>query len=397
MDPLLAWRNEFPILETSTYLISNSLGAMPRAVRDRLAAYADAWAVRGVRAWEEEWWNLPAVVGDSIARILGAPPGSVSVHQNVTLAQAVISSCYDFSGPRNKIVLVDLEFPSILYFYFEQRRRGADVVVVPSDDGIHAPIERILDAIDERTLLVPISQVLFRSAAIVDARAIVEKVQRVGAHVILDVFQAAGTLPVDLTALGVEFAVGGVLKWLCGGPGAGFLYVRPDLAPKLEPTVTGWFAHNNPFAFDPRPIERTQTSYRFLTGTTQIPALYAAQPGLEIIAAAGVENIRRKSQALTSRLISGAQNRGWRVNTPLDATARGGTVSIDCPHAQEVARELVARGILVDFRPNAGVRMSPHFYNREDEIDRALDAISEILAARQSPANASAAPRGAAE
>ncbi|HUK54537.1 MAG TPA: aminotransferase class V-fold PLP-dependent enzyme [Candidatus Binatia bacterium] len=393
MDAMLAWRKEFRILETSTYLISNSLGAMPRGVRDRLAAYTDSWAVRGVRAWEDEWWDLPARVGDSIGRILGAPPGSVSVHQNVTLAQAVISSCYDFSGPRNKIVLVDLEFPSILYFYNEQRRRGADVVVVASEDGVHPPMERILDAIDERTLLVPISLVLFRSAAIVDAQAIVEKARRVGAHVILDVFQAAGTLPVDLTALGVEFAVGGVLKWLCGGPGVGYLYVRPDLAPKLEPMVTGWFAHQNPFAFDPRPIQRTTSGYRFLTGTTQIPALYAAQPGLEIIAAAGVENIRHKSQALTSRLIAGARARDWKVNTPLDPAGRGGTVSIDCPHAQEVARELVARDILVDFRPNAGVRLSPHFYNREDELDLALEAMSEIVAARRTPA-AAAMPRG---
>ncbi|HMD33256.1 MAG TPA: aminotransferase class V-fold PLP-dependent enzyme [Candidatus Acidoferrales bacterium] len=389
MNELLSWRPEFPILETSTYLISNSLGAMPRAVRERMAAYTESWAVRGVRAWEEEWWTIAGEVGDKIGRVIGAPPGSVSVHQNVTLTQAAIASCYDYNlvragggGPRNKIVLVDLEFPSILYFYQEQRRYGADVMVVPSDDGIHPPIERILDAIDERTLLVPISQVLFRSAAIVDARAIVEKAQRVGAHVVLDVFQAAGTFPVDVTALGVEYCVGGVLKWLCGGPGVGYLYVRPDLAPKLNPAITGWFAHKSPFAFDPRPIERTDSGYRFLTGTTQVPALYAAGPGLDIIAAAGVENIRRKSMALTAHLIAGAQARGWRVNTPLDPAARAGTVSIDCPHAQDVAHELVARNILVDYRPKAGVRISPHFYNRQEELDRALDAISEIVAAR---------------
>jgi len=382
MDELLHWRKEFPILETSTYLISNSLGAMPRAVRERMAAYAEAWAVRGVRAWEEEWWTLAGEVGDQIGRVIGARPGSVSVHQNVTLTQATIASCFDFAKPRNKVVMVDLEFPSILYFYLEQRRRGAEVVVVPSDDGIHPPMERILDAIDERTLLVPISQVLFRSAAIVDARAIVEKAHRVGAHVVLDVFQAAGTLPVDVTALGVDFAVGGVLKWLCGGPGVGYLYVRPDLAPKLEPTLTGWFAHKSPFSFDPRPIERTDSGFRFLSGTTQIPALYAAGPGLEIIAAAGVENIRRKSVAMTTHLINGAKASGWRVNTPLDPGARAGTVSIDCPHAEEVAKALVARNILVDYRPKAGVRLSPHFYNREDELDIALHAISEILATR---------------
>ena len=381
MNELLHWRKEFPILETSTYLISNSLGAMPRAVRDRMAAYTESWAVRGVRAWEEEWWTIAGEIGDKIGRVIGAPPGSVSVHQNVTLTQASIASCYDFKGPRNKVVMVDLEFPSILYFYLEQRRHGADVVVVPSDDGIHPPMQRILDAIDERTLLVPISQVLFRSAAIVDARAIVEKAHKVGAHVVLDVFQAAGTLPVDVTSLGVEFAVGGVLKWLCGGPGVGYLYVRPDLAPKLNPAITGWFAHKSPFSFDPRPIERTESGYRFLTGTTQVPALYAAGPGLDIIAAAGVENIRRKSMALTAYLISGAQARGWKVNTPPDPAKRAGTVSIDCPNAKDVAQELVARNILVDYRPRAGVRISPHFYNHQDELDRALDAMSEIAAA----------------
>jgi kynureninase len=382
MNELLGWRKEFPILETSTYLISNSLGAMPRSVRARMAAYTESWAVRGVRAWEEEWWALAGEVGDQIGRIIGAPPASVSVHQNVTLTQAIIASCYDFSGPRNKVVLVDLEFPSILYFYNEQRRRGANVVVVPSEDGVHPPMQRILDAIDEKTLLVPISLVLFRSAAIVDAHAIVEKARHVGAHVVLDVFQAAGTLPVDVTELGVEFAVGGVLKWLCGGPGVGYLYVRPDLAPKLEPTITGWFAHKSPFAFDPRPIERTDSGFRFLTGTTQVPALYAASPGLDIITKAGVQNIRRKSMAMTAHLIAGAKARGWRVNTPLDPAARAGTVSIDCPHAEEVAHALVARNILVDYRPKAGVRMSPHFYNTQAELDRGLDAISEILAAR---------------
>ena len=391
MDPLLSWRKEFPILETSTYLISNSLGAMPRAVRERMAAYTESWAVRGVRAWEEEWWGLAGEVGDGIGRIIGAPAGSVSVHQNVTLTQAVIASCFEFARPRNKVVMVDLEFPSILYFYLEQRRRGADVAVVGSEDGIHPPMQKILDAIDERTLLVPISLVLFRSAAIVDARAIIEKAHRVGARVVLDIFQAAGTLPVDVTALGVDFAVGGVLKWLCGGPGVGYLYVRPDLAPKLEPAITGWFAHKSPFAFDPRPIQRTDTGLRFLSGTTQIPALYAAGPGLEIIAAAGVENIRRKSMEMTAHLIAGAQARGWRVNTPLEPAARAGTVSVECPHAEDVAHELCARNILVDYRPKAGVRMSPHFYNRMEELDTALEAIAEIVAAGASAAGHSIA------
>jgi kynureninase len=379
MDPLLESRNEFPILERTTYLISNSLGAMPRGVYHRLREYADAWAGRGVRAWEEGWWEMAASVGESLGRLLGAPRGTISLHQNVTIAQAVIASCFDFTGPRNKIVLVDLEFPSILYFYLEQRRRGARVEIVKSDDGIRVPLDRLLGAIDERTLLVPVSYVLFRSACIQDARAIVERARRVGARVVLDVYQAAGTVPLDLEALGTDFAVGGVLKWLCGGPGAAYLYVRDDLRAKLEPALTGWLAHRRPFDFEVGPIDRRDDSFRFLNGTPQIPALYACQPGLEMVARAGVDRIREKSIRQTSRLIELALARGWRVNTPAEAGERGGTVSIDCPHAPEVMRELVARDVLVDYRPQAGVRLSPHFYNRDEEIDFAVAQIEEIL------------------
>jgi len=382
MDELLKWRGEFPILEKTTYLISNSLGAMPRGVYARMQEYAETWATRGVRAWEEAWWEMAGQVGDRIGALIGAGPGDVSVHQNVTLTQAVIASCFDFRGLRNKVVMVDLEFPSIQYFYFEQRARGARVELVKSEDGLRVPMEKFLAAIDEQTLLVPISYVLFRSATIVDARAIIERAHRVGAHVILDIFQATGTVPLDVWEMNVDYAVGGVLKWLCGGPGVAYLYARPDLRAELKPAVTGWFAHRRPFGFEPGPIDRREDGFRFLTGTTQIPAFYACEPGLEIIAQVGVERIREKSTRQTTRLIEGARSRGWRVNTPEDPAERGGTVSIDCPHAAEVTRELLARDILVDYRPNAGIRLSPHFYNRDEEIDFALEQIGEILQTR---------------
>jgi kynureninase len=380
MDDLLKWRSEFPILERTTYLISNSLGAMPRAVYDRVHDYAEAWNSRGVRAWEETWWDLAAKVGDEIGELLGAGPGDVSLHQNVTLTQAVISSCFDFSGPRNRIVMVDMEFPSVLYFYQEQQRLGARVEIVKSEDGIRVPLEKLVAAIDEQTLLVPVSYVLFRSACIQDARAIVQRAHHAGALVILDCFQAAGTLPLNLRELETDFAVGGVLKWLCGGPGVAYLYVRSDLRAKLQPMLTGWMAHKRPFNFETAPIDRREDSYRFMNGTPHVPALYACRPGIEIIKKASVEAIRAKSIRQTTRMIEGALARGWRVNTPRGATERGGTVSVECPHAQEVARELVAREILVDYRPQAGIRLSPHFYNRDEEIDFALEQISEILA-----------------
>ena len=379
MDELLKWRGEFPILDRTTYMISNSLGAMPRGVYDRLRSYADSWAERGVRAWEENWLEMAVSVGDRIAPLIGAGPGEISLHQNVTLTQAVISSCFDFRGPRNKVVMVELEFPSIQYFYHEQRRLGARVEIVPTPDHIRIDLDKVLAAIDETTLLVPISQVLFRSSYIVDARAIVERAHRVGAHVILDVFQAAGTIPLDVRGLGVDFAVGGVLKWLCGGPGVAYLYVREDLRAKLRPALTGWMAHRNPFAFETGAIDPRDDSFRYLNGTPHIPALYACQPGLEIINKVGIGAIREKSVRMSTRLSEGARSRGWRVNTPEKPAERAGTVSIECPHAHEVCRELLARDILVDYRPKAGVRLSPHFYNREEECDFTLAQMEEIL------------------
>ena len=379
MDELLKWRGEFPILARTTYMISNSLGAMPRGVYEEMRAYADSWAERGVRAWEEGWWEMAVGVGDKIAPLIGAGAGEISLHQNVTLTQAVISSCFDFRGPRNKIVMVELEFPSIQYFYHEQRRHGARVELVPTPDQIRIDMEKLLAAIDETTLLVPISQVLFRSSAIVDTRAIIERAHRVGAHVILDAFQATGTIPLDVRSLGADFAVGGVLKWLCGGPGVAYLYVREDLRPKLRPSLTGWIAHRRPFAFEAGAIDPREDSFRYLNGTPHIPALHACRPGLDILNKVGIGAIREKSIRMTTRLIEGAKSRGWRVNTPENPAERAGTVSIECPHAFEVCRELLAREILVDYRPKAGVRVSPHFYNREEECDFTLAQIEEIL------------------
>jgi kynureninase len=378
-DPLLRFRAEFPILERTTYMISNSLGAMPRGVYDSVRQYCDVWATRGVRAWEDQWWTLAREVGDAIGAIMNAPAGSVSVHLNVTSCQAVVASCFDFSGRRNKVVYSDMNFPSIMYFWEGQRSRGARVHMVKTDDGIHVPTERMLDAIDEDTLLVPMSHVVFRSAYIQDAKAIVEKAHRVGAHVVLDCFQSLGSVPVDVQALNVDFAVGGVLKWLCGGAGTSYLYVRPDLGKKLEPTLTGWFAHENPFAFEIGETKYAEPPLRFMQGTSNVPGFYTALPGLKVIREAGVENIRAKSKKMTSRLIELADQRGWRVNAPRDPERRGGTVAIDMPNASQVCQELLRRDVLVDFRPNAGVRFSPHFYNTMDEIDRAIATVDEVL------------------
>ncbi len=378
-DDLLRYRSEFPILERTTYMISNSLGAMPRGVYDSVRSYCDIWAERGVRAWEEKWWEMSREVGDAIGAIMNAPAGSVSSQPNVTSCQAVVASCFDFSGRRNKVVYSDMNFPSIMYFWEAQRARGARVHMVGTDDGVHVPTERMLDAIDEETLLVPISHVVFRSSFIKDVKAIIEKAHRVGALVVVDAFQSLGNVPLDVQALNADFATGGTLKWLCGGPGTAYLYVRPDLGVKLKPALTGWFAHENPFAFEIGANRYAEPPYRFMQGTSNVPGYYTALPGLKIIREIGVERIREKSKKMTARLIELADQRGWKVNAPRDPERRGGTVAIDMPNAQEVCQELLRRDVLVDFRPRAGVRFSPHFYNTMEEIDRAIGTVDEIL------------------
>ena len=377
---LLAWREEFPILARNTYLISNSLGAMPRAVYESLRGYAEGWATEGVRAWETEgWWDLSSRVGDEIAPLLGARPGTVSTHLNVSLASAIIASCFDFTGPRNKIVCSELNFPSIIYLYRQQERHGANLELVPSQDGITVPLTDVLDAIDENTALVPISHVIFKSAFVQDVQAIVEKAHEVGALVALDVYQSAGVMPVEVDAWDVDFAVGGTLKWLCGGPGVSYLYVKPDLADQLEPSITGWMSHVSPFSFDASGLERRTDAWRFLNGTPAIPALYAARPGVEIINKVGIEPIRAKSLRQTDRLIAAATQYGWSVRTPRKHEWRGGTVTLDVPDAQAVTSELLSRDIFVDCRPGAGIRLSPHFYTTDEEIDHAVDTIASLV------------------
>jgi kynureninase len=393
-DPLLAWRPEFPILERTTYLVSHSLGAMPRAAEKRLQEYTDTWASRGVRAWAEGWWRMPITVGDVVARIIGAPPGSVVMHQNVSVCQALVLSCFDFSSRRNKIVYEDLNFPSVMYVYEAHRALGAEVVTVPSDDGISVPLERFLAAIDERTLLVPLSHVIFKSAFIQDVPAIVRRAHEVGALVVADVYQSAGTVPVDVAAWDVDFATGGSVKWLCGGPGAGYLYVAPRLRNRLAPRLTGWMAHRAPFAFEPGAIEYADDASRFLHGTPAVPALYAAQAGYEIVAAAGVDVIRAKSMRQVQKLVDLARERGFRPHAPERPEQRGGMVILDVPHGQAVTRELLRREVIVDFRPGAGIRFSPHFYSTDDEISRALDEMRQILDSRAYRAHEAAGGTG---
>jgi kynureninase len=364
-------------------MISHSLGAMPRQVYDRLREYADLWATRGIRAWAEGWWDMPVTTGDKIARIIGAEPGSVVMHQNVSVCQSIILSCFHLKQKRNKIVYEALNFPSVMYVYAAHAKASdARIVEVPSEDGMTIDTERLLAAIDEETLLVPISHVLFKSGYVQDAKAVVDRAHAVGARVVLDVYQSAGTMPLNVKELDVDFAVGGSVKWLCGGPGAGYLYVHPDLRNTLEPTVTGWMADRAPFAFEPGEITYADDIHRFLHGSPAIPTLYAAESGYDMINEIGVERIRAKSIRQTSRLIELADEQGWRVNSPRDPAKRGGTVVIDVPYAAAVVHELARREVFVDSRPGAGIRIAPHFYTTDEELDITTNEINNILETR---------------
>ena len=382
-DPLLRWRAEFPIVERTNYQISNSLGAMPTRARAALGEYADTWDARGVRAWGDRWWNLQFEFAALIEDVLGVDRSTVSMHQNVTMASQTILSCFDFSGSRNRIVYTDLNFPSVMYLYEQQARRGAEVVRVPaSDDGITVDVEQLCAAIDERTALVPISHVLFRSAFIQDAAAIVARANEVGAFVVLDVYQSMGSVPLKLKDWGVHAAVGGVLKYMCGGPGNCFLYVDPDRRGDLLPGFTGWAAHKDPFAFSADGQDFREDGGRFLNGTPNVPALYAGIEGVKIVHEIGVEAIREKSLRMTQKVIDRADHHGFPIRTPRAPEQRGNHVSVDVPHGYEVCRVLNDDDVVCDYRPRAGIRLSPHFYTKDEEAVAAVDAMADVLASK---------------
>jgi kynureninase len=368
---LTDYRERFPILAETTYLISHSLGPMPAKAEDRLAEYARSWNTRGIRAWGEGWWDMSITVGDQLGRLIGAPSGSTVMHQNVTIAEAVVLSCFSFDGERNRIVYEEENFPSVRYLQQAQRARGAEIVVCPDE-------EAIVEAIDERTLLVPISHVIFKTGRIQDVEPIIARAHEVGAHVVLDAYQSVGTVPLDVTALGVDFAVGGSVKWLCGGAGAAWLYVRSDLAEKLEPTLVGWQAHARPFAFEPE-LEYADGAARFLTGTPNVPALYAATAGYEIVEEAGIDRIRANSMRQTELLVGLLDEAGFHVLSPREPERRGGSVVVRVPDFEDVHAELDSRDILCDFRPDVGLRFGPHFFNTDHELELVVAALKEIV------------------
>jgi len=389
-----SWRSRFPIVEETTYLVNHSLGAMPTTVREKLGSFMDQWETRGVRSWSEGWWSAPSDVGDLLGRIMNAPEGCVVMHQNVSVIEGIVASSLDFSGPRNKVVYSDQNFPTNMYVWEGFRKLGAEIEVVPSDEGGLVPTERLLEAIDETTLIVPISHVCFRNSYLQDAKAICERARSVGALVLLDTYQSLGTVPVDVQELGVDMVCGGSVKWLCGGPGAGYLYVRPDLQEELQPRITGWMAHADPFAFETGAQRYSASARRFLHGSPAVASLLHASAGYEIILEAGVEAIRNWSLRLTEGLGQDMLERGFEIYGPQDGARRGGTLTIALNEDESgpaFVKSLERRGILVDHRPGAGIRVSPHFYTLEDELAGFAAAMSELRSSRDWEKDAEAA------
>lgn len=378
------WRSRFPILASTTYLVNHSLGAMPSSVYDKLRAFADQWATRGVRAWAEGWWNSPVDVGNVLGRLMNAPPGTVVMHQNVSVIQALVASALDFTGKRNKVVYTDQEFPTNMYVWEGFKKYGARIECVPTD-GITCDLDRLLSAIDETTLVVPLSHVSYKSHFLQDAKAICKRAKEVGALVLLDTYQSLGTVPVDVVDLGVDMVCGGSVKWLCGGPGAGYLYVRPDLLPKLEPRITGWAAHAAPFAFEMGPQRYASDVRRMLHGSPAVASFLQATAGYEILLEVGPENVRRHSKTLTQSLRANLLARGFTINSPVDVERRGGTLTVGLApdeNGPAFVKALEARSILVDHRPGAGLRVSPHFYTREEELDEFAAVLSDLRATK---------------
>lgn len=374
-------REQFPTLSAGIHLLSHSLGPVPRAARESMLDYLSQWQRHvGEDAWSANWWELSTEVGGLLENLIGAVPGTVAVQPNASVAMSTVASCFDFPiDHKRKIVTTSIDFPSMGYVWDAQRRLGANVVVVPSDDDISVPTERILDAIDADTALVALSHVSYRSSARADVGAIVQRAREVDALVLVDAYQSVGAIQIDVQEWGVDFLIGGTIKWLCGGPACGYLYVRPALIEQLEPKLTGWVAHAIPFDFEHGPIRYDTTIRRFSQGTPNIPGLYSCLPGLEIINEIGMVAIENESRRRTQRMVEYAAEKGWRLHSPLDVDQRGGSVMIEVDDPGIRVTELAARRVFVDSRPGVGIRMSPHFFNTDNEVEEALHILSELL------------------
>jgi kynureninase len=366
-------------------MISNSLGAMPRDVEAQLMQYTHEWQTEGVESWHT-WFPLVDTVSGLFGKIIGAEAQDVTLIHNLTIGSALIASCLDFTGKRNKVVFTELHFPTISYVWHGWQKYGATVHMVTSDNGIHVDTQRICEAIDEETMIVPISHVYFRSGALQDIKTIIDHAHAKGALVMVDSYQAAGVVPIDVKGLNVDILASGVLKWLCGGPGAAFMYVRRDLQERFQPAIRGWLGDKEPFEFVMPDVNFADGMHRFLTSSIQVPCLYTAVPALKMMGAIGIDAIRQKSLRMTQRIFDKCDAYGFKVNSPREEHRRGGALTVD-PNGitqgrystKEINDELIRRRFVTDYRPPTGIRIAPHFYNTLDEVDAVIDEMAKIL------------------
>ena len=368
------YRAEFPIFRRSIYLNSCSLGALSTRSRARVNEYLDLWETRGASAWYEIWWGALAELRARYARLIGAAGGSIALHPNVSTALTAVAESLDYRR-RPKVVVTSLDFPTVAYQWLARAGDGIEVVIVESPDGITVPVEAIGRAVDDRTALVATSHVFFTSGAIQDVRALADAAHRRGALLLVDGYQAAGQLPVDVRALDADFYCCGGLKWLLGGTGVAFVYARPELWPTLTPRSSGWFAHREQFRFDPRSLELHEDARRLEAGTPPLMPVYAQLGGLELIEELGACEIRRRTMALAEDLIEGARAAGLRPKVAAAPEDRTAIVMLPSADPAGAVRRLAEAGIVADSRPGH-VRVSPYFYNVPDDHRAAIERLT---------------------
>ncbi|WIG57621.1 MAG: Cysteine desulfurase [Ktedonobacterales bacterium] len=379
---LLKYREEFPILQHKTYLNSCSLGPLSLRSMAGMARFQEYWNEHGAQAWYSIWLGEIAAVREKVARLIGAQPHEIAIAPNVSIALSEITSGLDL-GDRNKVVLAEMDFPTLAYQWLVRKESGVDIEFVRSEDGITLPAERFAAHIDDRTGLVATSRVFFLSGYIQDIKTLAETAHRNGSLLLVDDYQGTGQIPIDVKALGIDFLVTGTLKWLMGGPGLAFIYVREDLIPKLRPTVAGWFSARDQFQFRTTDFEYKDTASRLEAGTPAIAPIYTASASLDMILEIGVERIRERTMFLADDLVRRVQAKGWPVRSPLDGTQRSSIVMLGLDRPDELVKALSERGIVVDYRPGL-LRISPHFYNTVEENQIIVDALDELLRQRGS-------------
>lgn len=381
-EDLLAWREEFPILQRKTYLNSCSLGPLSRRSMAALERFEEAWNAHGAQAWYGIWMGELAALREKFARLIGAQPHEIAIAPSVSAALSEIASGLDM-GDRNKVVLTDVDFPTLAYQWLAREREGVEVTFVESEDKITLPVERFREAIDARTGLVATSRVFYLSGYIQDVAALAEMAHAHGALLLVDDYQGTGQIPIDVKAAGIDFLVTGTLKWLMGGQGVAFIYVREELIPRLRPTHTGWWASRDQFQFKTREFEYRDDAQRLEAGTPPMPSIYIASAALDIITEIGVERIRERTRFLADDLARKVVERGWKLHSPLDGAQRSSIVMLEMERPDELVKALTARNIIVDYRPGL-LRISPNFYNTVEETDLVLSTLDELIAQRGS-------------